>query len=147
MAQGMEKKCGSRLTQLMFKGTLLNMSQSYPMQLKKNKTNKTQKKKTNKKCSFVNSSCMGHILILLFPHFMKICIFNCTLLKCLIINPPRGHLYLKLDIILVKINVIRVVFQDQVMYVRTSFRGAKMCKIREKGVIGHICKFWKGQKN
>ena len=40
-----------------------------------------------------------------------------------------GHLYLKLDIILVKkIHVIRVVFQDQAMHARTSFRGAKTCK-------------------
>ena len=31
------------------------------------------------------------------------------------------------------------------MYARTSFRGAKMCKIRKKGcVFGHIDKFWKG---
>ena len=28
-----------------------------------------------------------------------------------------------------KIHVIRVVFQDQAMYARTSFRGAKTCKI------------------
>ena len=27
---------------------------------------------------------------------------------------------------------IRVVFQDKTMYARTSFRGAKMCKIGEK---------------
>ena len=39
--------------------------------------------------------------------------------------PGGGDLYLKLDIILVKkVHVIRVVFQDQAMYVRTSFRGA-----------------------
>ena len=46
----------------------------------------------------------------------------------------RGvHLYLKLHIILVKkIHVIRVVFQDQVMYARTLFRGAKLEK---KGVF------------
>ena len=44
-----------------------------------------------------------------------------------------------------KIHVIRVVFQDQAMYARTSFRGAKTCKIGEKGcVFGHIDKFWKG---
>ena len=48
----------------------------------------------------------------------------------------RGHLYLKLHIILVKkIHVIRVVFQDQAMYARTSFRGAKTCKIGKKGVL------------
>ena len=28
-----------------------------------------------------------------------------------------------------KNDIIRVVFQDQVMYLRTSFRGAKTCKI------------------
>ena len=32
-----------------------------------------------------------------------------------------------------KIHVIRVVFQDQAMYARTSFRGAKTCKIGKKG--------------
>ena len=31
------------------------------------------------------------------------------------------------------------------MYVRTSFRGAKTCKIGEKKVcLGHVDKFWKG---
>ena len=46
----------------------------------------------------------------------------------------RGHLYLKLDVTLVKkIHVIRVVFQDQAMYVRTLFRGTKSCQIRIKG--------------
>ena len=45
-------------------------------------------------------------------------------------------MYLKLDIILVKKNhIIRVVFQDQAMYARTSFRGAKTCKIGKKGVF------------
>ena len=34
-----------------------------------------------------------------------------------------------------KIHVIRVVFQDQTMYMRTSFRGAKTCKIGESGVF------------
>ena len=43
-----------------------------------------------------------------------------------------------------KIHVIRVVFQSQALYVRTSFRGAKTCKIGKKGyVFGHIDKFWK----
>ena len=43
-----------------------------------------------------------------------------------------------------KIHVIRVVFQDQALYVRTSFRGAKTCKIGKKGcVFGHTDKFWK----
>ena len=43
-----------------------------------------------------------------------------------------------------KIHVIRVVFQDQALYARTSFRGAKTCKIGKKGcVFGHIDKFWK----
>ena len=49
---------------------------------------------------------------------------------------PGGHLYLMLDIISVKkIHVIRVVFQDQAMYARTSFRGAKTCKIGKKGMF------------
>ena len=44
-----------------------------------------------------------------------------------------------------KIHVIRAVFQDQALYARTSFRGAKTCKIGEKGVFFcHIDKFWKG---
>ena len=44
-----------------------------------------------------------------------------------------------------KIHVIRVVFQDQALYARTSFRGAKACKIGKKGcVFGHIDKLWKG---
>ena len=34
-----------------------------------------------------------------------------------------------------KIHVIRIVFQTQVMYTRTSFRGAKTCKIGKKGVF------------
>ena len=35
-----------------------------------------------------------------------------------------------------KIHVIRVVFQDQALYARTSFRGAKTCKIgKKKGVF------------
>ena len=44
-----------------------------------------------------------------------------------------------------KIHVIRVVFQDQALYARTSFRGAKTCKIGKKGcVFGHLDTFWKG---
>ena len=34
-----------------------------------------------------------------------------------------------------KIHVIRVVFQDQAMYARTSFRGAKTCNIGKKGMF------------
>ena len=34
-----------------------------------------------------------------------------------------------------KIHVIRVVFQDQALYARTAFRGAKTCKIGKKGVF------------
>ena len=34
-----------------------------------------------------------------------------------------------------KNHVIRVVFQDQALYARTSFRGAKTCKIGKKGVF------------
>ena len=40
-----------------------------------------------------------------------------------------------------KIHVIRGVFQDQVLYARTSFIGAKTCKIGKKGV------FWVIQTN
>ena len=44
-----------------------------------------------------------------------------------------------------KIHVIRVVFQDQALYARTAFTGAKTCKIGKKRcVFGHIDKFWKG---
>ena len=44
-----------------------------------------------------------------------------------------------------RINIIRVVFQDQAMYAHTSFRGAKTCKFGKKGyVFGHTDKFWKG---
>ena len=32
------------------------------------------------------------------------------------------------------------------MYARTSFRGAKTCKIGKKGVFGHIDKLWKGHE-
>ena len=35
-----------------------------------------------------------------------------------------------------KIHIIRVVFQDQPLYARTSFRGAKTCKIGKR-----VC-FW-----
>ena len=42
-----------------------------------------------------------------------------------------------------KIHVIRVVFQDQALYARISFRGSKTCKIGKKGcVFGYIDKFW-----
>ena len=34
-----------------------------------------------------------------------------------------------------KIHVIRVIFLDQALYARTSFRGAKTCKIGKKGVF------------
>ena len=34
-----------------------------------------------------------------------------------------------------KIHVIRVVFQDQALYVCTSLWGAKTCKIGKKGVF------------
>ena len=57
-----------------------------------------------------------------------------------------GHLYLKLDIILVKKNhVIRLVFQDQAMYVRTSFRGVKTGKMGGGGIFSHGVKFWRGR--
>ena len=35
----------------------------------------------------------------------------------------------------IHVHVIRVVFQDQVMYARTAFRGSKTCKIGKKGVF------------
>ena len=41
-----------------------------------------------------------------------------------------------------KIHLIRVVFQDQAMYARTSFRGAKLD--RKRCVLSHIDKFLKG---
>ena len=48
----------------------------------------------------------------------------------------RGHLYLKLDIFLIKkIHVIRVFFQDKAMYTRTSFRVQKCAKLEKKGVF------------
>ena len=34
-----------------------------------------------------------------------------------------------------KIHVIRVVFQSQALYARTSFRGAKTCKTGKKGMF------------
>ena len=44
-----------------------------------------------------------------------------------------------------KNQVIRVVFQDQAVYARTSFGSAKTCKIGKKGCgFGHIDNFWKG---
>ena len=55
-----------------------------------------------------------------------------------------GHLYLKLDIILVKNHIIRVVFQDQAMYARTSLRGAKTQNWEKGCVFSHVNKFWKG---
>ena len=60
---------------------------------------------------------------------------------------PGEHWYLKLDIILVKkkITYLGLFFINQAMYARTSFRGAKSCKIGRKGcVFGHTDKFWKG---
>ena len=56
----------------------------------------------------------------------------------------RGHLYLKLVSSSKKIHVIRVLFEDQAMYTRTSFRGAKNVQNWKKGcAFGHIDKFWK----
>ena len=49
---------------------------------------------------------------------------------------------MKLDIILVKNHIIRVVFQDQAMHVRTSFRGAKLEK--KKVCFCNFYKFGKG---
>ena len=43
-----------------------------------------------------------------------------------------------------KINVIRVVFQDQAMYAHTSFRGAKRAKLEKRVCFwSYIDKFWK----
>ena len=43
-----------------------------------------------------------------------------------------------------KIHVIRVVFQEQALYARTSFRGAKTCKIGKKVCFwSDMDKFWK----
>ena len=51
-------------------------------------------------------------------------------------NPGVGaHLYLKLDTILLKNHIIRVIFQDQAMYVRIYFRSANSFKITKKGVF------------
>ena len=56
-----------------------------------------------------------------------------------------GALYLKLDIILVKrIHVIRVVYEDQAMCARRLFSGAKTCKIWKRVCFGHIDTFRKG---
>ena len=50
--------------------------------------------------------------------------------------PPAGHSNVKgVYQARPKIHVIRVVFQEQAMYARTSFRGAKTCKIGKKGVF------------
>ena len=70
----------------------------------------------------------------------KYYIFGCNPNELNFVRGGGGaHLYLKLDIILVKkIHIIRVVFQDQAMYARTSFRGAKTCKIGKKVCFGHI---------
>ena len=56
-----------------------------------------------------------------------------------------GHLYLKLDMILVKkIHIIRVIFQDQVMYAHTSLMGAKTYKIGgKKGIHVILTNFGK----
>ena len=61
-------------------------------------------------------------------------------------NPPGGPLVSEVGYHpRKKIHIIRVVFQDQAMYARTSFRGAKTCKIGKKGnVFCHIDQFWKG---
>ena len=43
-----------------------------------------------------------------------------------------------------KIHVIRVVFQDQAMYARTSYRVQKRAKLEKGYVFGQIDKFWNG---
>ena len=50
---------------------------------------------------------------------------------------------MKIDIILVtKFDVIRVVFQDQMMYAHTLFRGAKHAKLGERVCFDHVYKYW-----
>ena len=46
-----------------------------------------------------------------------------------------------------KIHVIRVIFQDQAMYARTSFRGATACKLEKRCVFGHIDTFGKDMRD
>ena len=61
-------------------------------------------------------------------------------------DPGGGgrHLYLKLDIILVKkFHMIRVVFQDQAMYASKSFTGSKSCKIWKRVCFCQFYQFWK----
>ena len=43
-----------------------------------------------------------------------------------------------------KIHIIRVIFQDQAMYARTSFRVQNVQNWKKGCVFGHIDKFWKG---
>ena len=51
-------------------------------------------------------------------------------------NVKRGiRLVPKIHVIRVVFQDLRVVFQDQALYARTAFRGAKTCKIRKKGVF------------
>ena len=46
-----------------------------------------------------------------------------------------------------KIHVIRVIFQDQAMYARTSFRGTKTCEIGKKGAFLVILTFGKDMRD
>ena len=57
----------------------------------------------------------------------------------------RGHLYLKLDIILVKkFTELGLFFRTRQCTCVHCFGGVKMCKIGKKGcVFGHIDNFWK----
>ena len=50
-------------------------------------------------------------------------------------SPGGGHSNVKGVSGSSKIHVIRVVFQDQALYARTSFRGENTCKIGKKGVF------------
>ena len=62
------------------------------------------------------------------PHCLRLCVDPCM--------PGGGHSNVKGGYqTRPKIHVIRVVFQDQALYARTSFRGAKTCKIGKKGVF------------
>ena len=68
--------------------------------------------------------------------FLKMPINICTEFSLNIQNPGGGPLECQGGYqARPKIHVIRVVFQDQALYARTSFRGAKTCKIGKKGVF------------
>ena len=79
-----------------------------------------------------------------FQQFSKI--FNITFATYINHVPGGGALVFEVGYHPRKqIHVIRVVFQDKAMYARTSFRGAKTCKIGKKGVfLAILTSFEKG---